>query len=177
MKSRHLPHFAMTVSRLALAMSITLVGTAALAVGQDTTEHTAHHPAGASSAVKTMPAKTGPIKTPKSMGTNSIVMGAMDPMDGHMKTMQELHQKFMAAKMPEERNALMPEQQKAMEEAMRMMQGMPGMGMMGDMKSMPKPDMSPADMAARHQMMEKRVEMMQSMMQMMMDRLPVGTEK
>ena len=61
MQSRHLTHFAMTVSRLALAMSITLVGTAALAVGQDTTEHTAHHPADVSSAVKTMPAKSGQL--------------------------------------------------------------------------------------------------------------------
>ena len=170
-------HFAMTVSRLALAMSITLVGTAALAVGQDTTEHTAHHPADVSSAVKTTPAKTGPIKTTKGMGTNSAVMGAMDQMDGHMKTMQELHQKFMAAKTPEERNALMPAHMKAMEDAMTMMQGMSGMGMMGDMKSMSKPDKLPADLAVRHQMMEKRMEMMQSMMQMMMDRLPVGTEK
>ena len=134
----------MTVSRLALVMSIALTGTASLAVDQDTTEHTAHHPAGVSSAVKTM---------------------------------QDLHQKFMATKTPEERKALMPEHMKVMEEAMGMMQGMSGMGMMGDMKSMPKSDKLPADMAVRHQMMEKRMEMMQSMMQMMMDRLPAGTEK
>ena len=177
MKSRHLSHVTMTVSRLALAMSIALGGTAALAVGEDTADHTAHHPADASSAAKTIPAKTGAIKTTKGMGTNSAVMGAMDQMDGHMKTMQELHQKFMAAKTPAERNALMPEHQKAMEDAMRMMQGMAGMGMMGAMKSMPKSGQLPADMAVRHQMMEKRVEMMQSMMQMMMDRLPAGTEK
>lgn len=177
MKSRHLPHFAVTVSRLALAMSVTLAGTAALAVAQDKAEHTAHHPADVSSAAKTMPATTGPINTKKGMGTNSSVMGAMDPMDGPMKTMQETHQKFMAAKTPAERNALMPEHQKAMEEGMRMMQGMAGMGMMGEIKSMPKSGQLPADLAVRHQMMERRTEMMQSMMQMMMDRLPVGTEK
>ncbi len=154
----------MTVSHLALAISIALAGTAALAVGQDTTEHTAHHPAGVSSAVKTMPAKTGAIKTTKGMGTNSLTKGKMDPMDGQMKTMQELHQKFMAAKTPEERNALMPEHMKVMDEAMGMMQGMSGKGMMSDMKSKPMPDKLPADMAARHQMMEKRMEMMQSMM-------------
>ncbi|MDP3863741.1 hypothetical protein [Rhodoferax sp.] len=167
----------MTVSRLALAISIALAGTAALAVGQDTTDHAAHHPAGVSSAVKTVPAKTGAIKTTKGMGTNSIGKEKMDQMEGHMETMQALHQKFMAAKTPEERNVLMPEHMKAMEEAMRMMQGMSGMGMMGDMKSKPMPDKLPADMAARHQMMEKRMEMMQSMMQMMMDRLPGATEK
>jgi hypothetical protein len=167
----------MTVSRLALAMSITLAGTAALAVDQDTAEHAAHHPAAVSSAVKTMPATTGAIKTTKGRGTNSTTKGKMDQIDGQMKTMQELHQKFMAAKTPEERNALMPEHMKVMEEAMGMMQGMSGMGMMGDMRSKPMPDKLPADMAARHQMMEKRMEMMQSMMQMMMDRLPGATEK
>jgi hypothetical protein len=170
-------HFAMTVSRLALAMSITLGGAAALAVGPDTTEHAAHHPAGVSSAVKTMPAKTGAIKTTKGMGMNNIVKEEVGQMDGHMKTMQELHQKFMAAKTSEERNALMPAHMKAMEEAMSLMQGMSGMGMMGGMKSKPMPDKLPADMAARHQMMEKRMEMMQSMMQMMMDRLPGAIEK
>jgi len=173
----HTHRFTMTVSRLALAMSIALAGTATLAVGQDTTEHTAHHPAGASSAVKTVPATPGATKATKGMGANSIVMGKMDQMEGHMKTMQALHQKFMAAKTPEERNALMPEHMKAMQAAMGMMQGMSGMGMMGDMKSMPMADNFPADMAAHHQMMEKRMEMMQSMMQMMMDRLPVAAEK
>ena len=174
MQTRHL---AMAASRLALA--ITLAGTAALAVGQETTEHEAHHPAGVSSAVKTMPAKTGAIKTTQGMGMNNIVKEKVAQMDVHMKTMQELHQKFMAAKTPEERNALMPEHMKAMEEAMRMMQGMSGMGMgmMGDMNSKPMPDKLPADMAACHQMMEKRMEMMQSMMQMMMDRLPGAIDK
>ena len=169
--------FTMTVSRLALAMSIALGGTAALAVSQDTNEHTAHHPAGVSSAVKTMPVKTEAVKTGKSMGMNSTTQGNMDQMDGHMKTMQELHQKFMAAKTPEERKALMPAHMKAMEEAMNMMQGMSGMGMMGDMKSMSKPGKLPTDMASHHQLMEKRMEMMQSMMQMMMDRLPDVTDK
>jgi len=33
------------------------------------------------------------------------------------------------------------------------------------------------DMTARHQMMERRMDMMQSMMQMMMDRLPAVPTK
>ncbi len=168
-------YFTMTASRLALAMSITLAATAALAVGPDTAEHAAHHPAAVSAAVKTMPAGTGAMDT-----TNGIGRGVIDPMDGHMKTMQELHQKFMAAKTPEERSALMPEHTKAMTDAMAMMQSMSGMsmkGMMGDMNSKPMADKMPADMAAHHQMMEKRMKMMQSMMQMMMDRLPGATEK
>jgi uncharacterized Rmd1/YagE family protein len=33
------------------------------------------------------------------------------------------------------------------------------------------------DMAARHQMMEKRMDMMESMMQMMMDRMPSAASK
>lgn len=174
----HTRRFTMTVSRLALAISIALPGTAALAVGQDTTEHTAHHPAGVSSAVTTVPTKPGATKPTKPMGMNTIdkgKMGQMDQMDGHMKTMQDMHQKFMAAKTPEERKALMPEHMTVMQDAMGMMQGMSGMGMMGDMKA--KSGKSPGDMAAHHQMMEKRMEMMQSMMQMMMDRLPGAGEK
>jgi hypothetical protein len=107
-----------------------------------------------------MPAKTAASKPVR--GMDSIAKGKMDQMEGPMKTMQEMHQKFMAAKTPEERNALMPEHMKATKEAMRMIQGMSGIG---------------GDMAAYHQMMEKRMEMMQSMMQMMMDRLPGTIEK
>lgn len=103
--------FTMTVSRL--AMSIALAGTAALAVGQDTTEHTAHHPAGVSAALNSMPIGSGTITSTKSMDTDSSAMG----------------------------------------DAMGMVHGRSGMGMMGNM-------------AGHHQMM-----------QMMMDRLPVAAEK
>jgi hypothetical protein len=80
--------------------------------------------------------------------------GAMTHMDAHMKAMREMHDKMMRAKTPEERNALMAEHRKLMQEGMAMMGGMGPMG---------------GDMATRQKMMEKRMEMMQSMMPMMMD--------
>jgi hypothetical protein len=82
-----------------------------------------------------------------------------------MKAMQEMHQKMMVAKTPEERNALMAAHMKTMQDGMAMMKEMPMQGMRG------MPGMT-ADMAARHQMMDKQMQMMQSMMEMMMDRMP-----
>ncbi|MGC1172560.1 hypothetical protein [Polaromonas sp.] len=96
----------------------------------------------------------------------------MARMDEHMKTMRIMHDRVASAKTPEERNALMVEHHKLMQEGMAMMGGMgPGgrMGMGGMMGNMQGPGIDPAE---RQQMMEKRMEMMQSMMQMMMDRLP-----
>ena len=95
----------------------------------------------------------------------------MSKMDAQMKKMREMHEKMAAAKTPEERNKLMAEHMKTMQDGMQMMggmsamsgmSGMDGMKSMGDMKDMP----------AHHQMMDKRMAMMESMMQMMMDRMP-----
>ena len=90
----------------------------------------------------------------------------MSKMDAQMKKMREMHQKMVAAKTPEERNKLMAEHMKTMQDGMEMMGGMGGMG---DMKGLP--GMS-GDMPAHHHMMDKRMAMMESMMQMMMDRMP-----
>ena len=103
------------------------------------------------------------------MGTASASsMAAPDQMarmDAQMKTMRNMHEKMMNAKTPEERNKLMAEHMKTMQDGMAMMGGMKGMqGMTGDM-------------GPRPQMMEKRMDMMQSMMQMMMDRLPAEPAK
>lgn len=97
----------------------------------------------------------------------------MARMDEHMMAMRAMHDKISRARTPEERNALMAEHHKLMQEGMGMMGGMGpgGMGGMGGMMG-PGPGAAPADPAARQQWMEKRMEMMQSMMQMMMDRLP-----
>jgi hypothetical protein len=91
--------------------------------------------------------------------------------DVRMKAMREMRDKMMNAKTPEERQALMADHMKSMQDGMEMMTGMGGMGAamgsgMGDGKRMP------ADMAKRQQMMEGRMEMMQTMMEMMMQRLP-----
>jgi hypothetical protein len=72
--------------------------------------------------------------------------------------MQELHARMMAANTPEERARLMDEQMQAMQQGMAMMNGMKDHhGHMGSG-------------SAQHEMMEKRMDMMQMMMTMMMDR-------
>ena len=93
--------------------------------------------------------------------------GKMATMDSKMKAMDEMHQKMMAAKTPEEKKALMAEHMKTMQEGMKTT-GKMGGGMAGMQGSKPMP----GDMGQHHQMMEKRMAMMESMMQMMMDRMP-----
>ena len=153
----HLRHTVLT-----LAIAAASFGTWA----QTNAEHTQHHPAESTSkATKAAPAK-------------SMAKESMTAMDSKMKAMREMHERMMSAKTPEERNAFMADHMKAMQE---------GMTMMGDMDSMPgmagdgKDDMKGAkvnvtmDMASHHQMMEKRMEMMTTMMQMMMDRMPTSS--
>jgi hypothetical protein len=84
-------------------------------------------------------------------------------MDAMMKSMQEMHDKMMAAKTPEERQALMNEHMKTMQEGMAMMGQMRGgKGAMGPGAGM--------EMGMGHDVMSKRMDMMEMMMQMMMDR-------
>jgi hypothetical protein len=116
-------------------------------------EHTSHHPEGAPSA----PAATMPA------------------MQDRMKAMREMHDKMMNAKTPAERQALMADHMKAMQDGMETMKGMGGTGGMGGMGmagGMGSGKAMPADMANRQQMMEGRMDMMQMMMEMMMQRLP-----
>ena len=115
-------------------------------------EHASHHPAGAASA----PASAMPDR---------------------MKAMREMHDKMMNAKTPEEKQALMADHMKAMQDGMHMMKGMGGgmgarhgMGPMGGMGAKGSPD----DMAQRQKMMEERMDMMQMMMDMMMQRMPAS---
>lgn len=95
----------------------------------------------------------------------------MAMMDAQMKTMREMHEKMMGTKTPQERSQLMAEHMKSMQGGMAMMGEMGGMG---DMKGMPGMQGMSGDMAAHHQMMAKRMEMMQMMMKMMMDRMPAA---
>ena len=113
-------------------------------------QHKAHHPAGSASAAatKSIPGKTTP---------------EMVRMANQKKAMQEMHDKMMAAKTPEERSVLMAEHMKTMQEGMGMMKGMGGMA---GAKS------PPTNMTERQTMMEQRMDMMQTMMEMMVDRLP-----
>ena len=87
-------------------------------------------------------------------------------MDSMMKSMQEMHDRMMTAKTPEERSALMKEHMMTMQDGMAMMgrmrdgmMGGGGMGMGGGNGMRMDPEM-----------MGKRMDMMEMMMQMMMDR-------
>ncbi|MEJ8813035.1 hypothetical protein WKW77_18260 [Variovorax ureilyticus] len=82
-------------------------------------------------------------------------------MDAMMKSMQEMHDKMSTAKTPEERQALMNEHMKTMQA---------GMSMMGQMHG-GRGAMGPAGgMGMGHDLMSKRMDMMEIMMQMMVDR-------
>lgn len=140
-----------TLSLIALAGSLVL--------GAPVFAEEAHHPEGAASAAK--------APTP----SQEAAKPSMKQMDASMMAMQEMHEKMMAAKTPEERSALMADHMKAM-------QG--GMAMMGAMAANGKNTMKgnkPSDPAARQYMLEKRMDMMESMMQMMMDRMPATPPK
>jgi len=104
-------------------------------------EHEAHHPV-AQAAPKVDPAK----------------------FDQQMKTMQEMHQKMMAARTPAERAALMNDHMKTMQDGMAMMGqmggGMPMQG--GGMSSM-------SGGPSMQKNMMQRMDMMEMMMQMMVD--------
>jgi hypothetical protein len=128
-------------SALVLAFAAAL-STGALA--QSDKDHAAHHPEGASA--------------PAARAAPKPAAAASAQLDMQMKSMQEMHEKMMAAKMPEERQALMAEHMKAM-------QG--GMAMMGQMKT---PDAKGGGRSVSPEMMGKRMDMMEMMMQMMMDR-------
>lgn len=88
-----------------------------------------------------------------------------------MKTMRDVHAKMMSARSDEERSRLMPAHMKSMQDGMAMM------GSMDDMKGMPKMQGMTGEMATHHQMMHKRMQMMQTMMTMMKDRMPSAPAK
>ena len=133
-------------------------------------EHAGHHPGDAQSggvAAQSAPAATTP-PTP----------GAFDR---QIKAMQEMHKKMQAAKTPPERSALMDEHMKLMQSGMAMMgagnSGGMGMGMM-QQGAQAKPAAPAASgnsgmgggMMGMHAQMERRMAMMEQMMQMMVDR-------
>ena len=136
------------VRRTSVALAFLAMSAPGWAAQHD--QHKAHHPAGSASAAaaKPMPGKTTPERA---------------RMANHMMAMQEMHDKMMAAKTPEERNALMADHMKTMQEGMSMMKGMVGMA---------APKSPPGSMTERQTMMEQRMDMMQTMMEMMVDRLP-----
>jgi hypothetical protein len=124
------------------------------------------------SPVAPNPAKADEHASHHPDATAAAPSAAMPAMQERMKAMREMHDKMMNAKTPAERQALMSDHMKSMQDGMAMMKGMGGMAGMGAMGRMGDGKGMPAEMAKRHQMMEGRMEMMQMMMEMMMQRLP-----
>ena len=102
------------------------------------------------------------------------MMNSSARMEQHMKAMREMHEKMTKARTPKEREALMAEHMKLMQEGMALMDGMKGMGATASQGGAAP---SAATPAARMQALEQRMDMMQSMMQMMMDRMPAPAAK
>lgn len=88
-------------------------------------------------------------------------------MDIRMKAMQDMREKMVLAKTPEERDAVSSEHMKAMGDGIAMMNETSPSG----------EDAMKGDMPARHRMMEERMEMTQATMQTMTDRLPIAPAK
>lgn len=105
---------------------------------------------------------------PSSTTATQSVSPMMGRMDEHMKKMQTLHENMASATAPDERQKLMTEQRQEMQQGMTIMQDMhrsahvmDGAGT--DMKG------KPADQHTQMRMMDQRMDMMQTMMQLMLD--------
>jgi hypothetical protein len=127
--------------KLALALLGSSLVLAGCATGPGGAGHSAHHPPGAAAGAAEAP-------TP----------GQMDSM---MTSMQGMHDRMMAARSPEERSKLMHEHMKLMQD---------GMGMMGRMHGGQGGMRMGGGMSMGPEMMGKRMDMMEMMMKMMMDR-------
>jgi hypothetical protein len=126
----------------ALALTL-LAGCSAMPGPKEADEHAAHHPPGAVAATQ-----------------------APAGYDQQMKMMQEMHRKMAEARTPDERAALMKDHMKTMQGGMAMMGQMRSGTMAGDMRM----GDGKAPMSMDPAMMKRRMDMMESMMQMMMDR-------
>lgn len=141
----------MTAFRTLIALSVAALATACASPG----------------STNTAPASPG-------MGNADAPM-SMAAMDPRMKTMHDMHQKMMGAKTPVERQALMADHMKAMQDGMAMMKEMHGKQGMSGMTSMGDGPVMQAEMAKRRQMMTDHMAMMQMMTDMMSDRMPPAT--
>jgi len=140
-------------TRIALVLAAASLLTSGSALAQSGQDHAVHHPASAASASAAKAARPGKPKAPAAASESTAMQ-----MDAQMQSMREMHDKMMATSSPEERQALMADHMKAMQD---------GMAMMGRMQAGPG---GCAMSGSQHEMLERRMDMMQMMMQMMMDR-------
>jgi len=128
------------VSALALTL---LAACSAMPGNKEADEHAAHHPPVASTATQ-----------------------AHAGYDQQMAMIQEMHRKMAEARTPDERAALMKDHMKTMQDGMAMMGQMRSGTMGGGMRT----GGGNAPMSMDPAMMKRRMDMMESMMQMIMDR-------
>jgi len=104
-----------------------------------------------------------------SSGSSMDMSGQMDE---HMQMMKTLHEKLMSATTPEARRIVMDRQREEMQGCMATMNHMKqGGGAMGNMGGgMMEQKGASADATPQMRMMQKRMDMMEMMMQTMMDR-------
>lgn len=100
----------------------------------------------------------------------------MSQMDEHMKRMQALHEEMACAATAEDRQRLMGDQRREMQQGVALMRETPD----GSMAAGAGMDTTghqgtPVDPQSQMQMMERRMDMMQTMMQAMMDRLDASS--
>ena len=144
-----------TLSALALAVALAVASTSSLATNHEP-DHSAHHPQ-APAAVAPAPDMDAKVQP--------------QAMQKQMQAMKAMHEKMMNAKTPEERSALMAEHMQTMRDGMGMMQKMGQSSGMGGMGAPKGGKAMACDIHESHRMMGMRMEMMESMMQMMMDRM------
>lgn len=148
-----------TIRTSLVGLCISVVSLAGLA--QSTDERKAQRPDGSN-----LPATTTSKSPVKSVNADKINL-----LDQQLKLMQAMHEKMVSAKTPEERQALMIEHRKTMQTGIGTMKQMGGMHGMQAGKGMS------GNMTDRQQMTEKRMEMMESMMQLMIDSSPAPSLK
>lgn len=91
-------------------------------------------------------------------------------MDTQLKAMQDMHVKMTNAKTLDELKALMAEHAKTMQDGIAMLESMGTAGQDAQ-------GSASYDIATRHQLMEKRMAMMEVMMQMMVDRMSANLKQ
>jgi hypothetical protein len=115
------------------------------------------------------PASSSDVAKPQA--TDADTGKHVQMMQGHTQKMRDQMEKIKAAKDPKERQKLMQEHKTSMREGMKMMKSMPACKMTSDMgmKGAGQGMMEMGNMMMCHQMMEKKLEMMQGMMEGLME--------
>ncbi|KAF7962995.1 hypothetical protein AWV80_15045 [Cupriavidus sp. UYMU48A] len=150
---------------IVIAFSALALPPVALSAGPQTGDPEHDHSHGqASAATPQKPKKAA--QSPQKEDRNAAV-------DAQIAHLRALHERLSRAKTPDERQALMAEQVKVMQESMAMMRSMHAGQDQGDMGSgmgMGQRGM-PEHIGMGHDMMVQHMELMQEMMQTMVDRM------